>query len=233
MIEVFGRRKKKNAVNVVEQEHLHTGGDIEVEFQKKEVPKYVEAWGAMASAAQFRGWVAIISLVLVLLSSSITAWVMLHNKPVYLVVQDGKPLYATPASSRALDYQMFVKDFLSLFLNYGPGNVQTNFSEAFKLATPEFVKAWRLKMGREFVETVRRNNVVQSTTINGVELIKASNSGFSVRVYATGYRASSLVKDPEEERKVFVVEVVKGKITRDNPWGLYVFGLQEERTTKE
>jgi hypothetical protein len=231
MAQVFGRKKKK-------AEKAITNGSlgqepVEIEFQKKEVPKYVEAWGAMASAAQFRGWVAIISLVLVVLSTSIAGWAIIHNKPVYLVVQDGKPFYAVPASSRALDYQTFVKDFLSLFLNYGPGNVQSNLSEAFKLATPEFVNAWKMKLGREFVETIRRNNVVQSTTINGIELIKASSSGFRARVYTTGYKASELVKEPQEERKVFVIEVVKGKVTQENPWGMYVFGLREEQTVKE
>lgn len=227
----FGRKEKvqpQHSLDPGRQEDVTERAEIE--FQKKEVPKYVEAWGAMAAAAQFRGWVAIIALCLCLSMAGITGWAVLNNKPVYLVVQDGKPVYAVSVAKDKLDYKIYVKDFLTLFLNYGPGNVQANLSSAFKYVTPEFMKAWNLRMGRDFVEMVRRNNVVQSTTVNGVELVRATSSGFIARAYTTGYRASALIQTPEEERKTFVMEVVRGKITDKNPWGLYVFSLQEEKS---
>lgn len=197
----------------------------------RKMPKYIEAWGWAASAAKFRGLLVLL-LSFILCCGSVTLLMtnsMLARKN-YIVVgisSDGKPsvLEQTPGFEPGPD--IFIRDFASRFFNYSNLTVDENIAASMKMSTSGFKESWNYRFGDMFFTEVRRNKIVQVTSVTKLEINTMEARQFTAHVWTVRYRSSTLTPTPTEDKVKYEIDVFKGAPTAENPWGFFVSAVRE------
>jgi len=190
---------------------------------KEPVPKYVEAWGWAASAARFRGLICMV-LSFALVISLIVSGALYFTRDVVIVgvAPTGERMLLEPVS-QGVNLEVFVRHFLGFYANYSPTTINDNIGNAMKLATKPFRDSFNYVLGTSFIQSVIQDKIVQSVAVSRVEISSLREGGFKAMAYATRYRS---VND-ETKQVVYEIDIVKGPISKDNPYGYYVNSLKE------
>lgn len=207
---MFGRRKK---------------GPAEAQEQ---VPRYLEAWGWAASAARFRGVMAILSSVTCLLAVAALLYVVRTSQTIVVGMDgEGRPVQLERTAAN-LNLEVYCRDFVGLMFSYSPKTVEMNSIQAMVFATPPLRAAFAEKFGRDFLKSVKDNQVTQVINVRQVVLDKLQpDGGFSARIAAQKLRSDKVLNSTTDSQVLIEISVVRGAVTKENPWGLYVNSLNE------
>lgn len=197
----------------------------------RRMPKYVEAWGWAASSAKFRGLlVLILSFMLCCSSVAILMMNSMLAKKNYIVVgmyPDGKPVILEQLANYNPGPELFAREFVSKFLNYSNLTIEKNMSDSMGMSTDGFKESWEHRFGKSFVSSVRRDRIVQVTTVNDVEIKNLQARQFTATLWTVRYRNSDLTQETKEEKIKYEIDIYKGTPTVNNPWGFFVSALRE------
>lgn len=140
----------------------------------------------------------------------------------------GVPSLLVPTVAR-IDPEMFSERFLSYYANYSPTTIQINRAAALKMVTQTLGAAINEKLGKSFVDTVKRDKVAQTISIRDTKVEKMNENGFVAIIEATRYRTLNNVTTDIPVQ--YQLDIIRGPLTKDNPWGFYVSSVKE--TEKE
>lgn len=191
----------------------------------QQIPKYVEAWGAFAAMARFRGVVLLICSVTLLLSAGLNVMLLLSQNTIVVgITETGKPEILLPSQAK-IDLQVFAKEFGMNYLSYSPTTIDQNIKSAMLLASPGFIEAFNATLGKKFIDSVKTEQITQLISFSEVSISNLSDRGFKATLKGMRYR--SILQSTNEERVTFEMEVLRGPVTVQNPWGYYVQALRE------
>lgn len=197
----------------------------------RSIPKYIEAWGWAASSARFRGVLVLIlsfllcCMVVVLLMTN--SMLSRKNYIVVALTSDGQPSVLARAGSFNPGPELFIQHFAGKFLSYSGQTVDANMSESMRMATDGFRASWDHRYGREFIGSVKRNRIVQVTSISNIEIKNLEARQFTAEVWSLRYRNSETSNETKEEKLKYEIDVFRGDPTESNPWGMYVNAIRE------
>ena len=189
--------------------------------------RVAESWGWAASAARFRG-VLVLLLGLTLAGSVVTNMMVLSRSQVFLAVtKEGRPEMLEEAN-RGVDYQVFCRDFINGFFSYTPSTIEEGLNRALRMSTQSFSDAFKEKLGLQYIQSVKTNNVTQIQSVSRVEISSMDSTGFVAVATTTRLRSDGTTRRTTEDNMRIRLEVVKGPVTKNNPWGYYVNSVAEE-----
>lgn len=209
--DMFGEKEKSRQQTSQDSLPYPTGGD---------------AWGWAATAARFRG-IVVLGLLVVVVALSLSNVLLLQRSTVIVGIdRDGRPQILEPVAEKS-DLKTFCRDFISFMFSYSPKTIEKNVGVVLNYMTPEMKKAFSVTMGEDFVREVITNGIIQSCAVNSINVTKATEKGYEVEVYVSRIR-SHLSGDVAEAQVIITMDIERGPIDRQNPWGLYVSSLVEE-----
>lgn len=195
---------------------------------EKSEERYTSEWGWAAAAARFRG-VLCVFLAISLFFSSVgtfflyTVWK--NNRVVYVSVKNGEPETLERVGQSAIDMKLFCQNFLNLMFNYTPATVDKNMVEALNLGSGSFRQAYRVKVGDDFVSKAQKSDAINTLVLYDVNIKEVRPEGFSASV--NGVRYITTNNKTYEYPKTFSMDVLRGPATNENPWGYFVFSIEE------
>ena len=219
-------KKTQNPVKNINQSTQQPAPQMQQKEQKQEKrnPNYVEAWGWAVAAARFRG------ILLLCLSFCFTLSCLLNmlfyfrivNNTLYLKLDDeNRPIMMQPTQGQ-IDYKTYCRDVAMLIYNVTPSIIQDNFTMVKKYFTPTMGKAFDITYGPDYIKSIRDNQVIQSFVVQEILIEDLKEKQFNAKVRGTTIRSDKTLDKTNEYKTTIEFVVLIGKVTVDNPWGLYI-----------
>lgn len=181
-----------------------------------------------ASAASFRGLLAVLSIIAnLILALSFAIYVMTHTNVVYLTLDsDGRPSFANVQVSALPNHEVMVRDFVTKAFTGDASAMRTNIAEAKKLMTQNAAELFENKYWKSLVDAMTQDGVVQNLIVKTIETVDMSSDFYTIKVVAR--RMMSSQTQPYRQRDVTIdIKIQKtGKYTEANPWGMSIVGVQ-------
>lgn len=230
---LFGKKKKAapaiQTEKIQEQETRQQPRKEDVSVRKKESSaRYIEAWGAYAAAARFRGIMAVIFAVIALFAVTGTMLMAGSFQPIVVSVNsEGRPEVLTITELK-VSREVFVKEFLDSLYSYMPFNVDEKNEKALAMMTSQLKKAWINRMGPEWIRLVKANDVLQVMSIRKVEITGQEKDSFTAVAQVVNVRTEQRTSLTETKEGTVTLTVNVGQLSYGNPFGLYVDALKDE-----
>ena len=224
----FNKKKRGQEQQQSEQQPVQKKQEKQVVRSAPEAPRYIEAWGAYAASARFRGWMAFICALCALFAVTSTMLMAGNFKPVVVAVNtEGKPEVLNITELK-VSREVFVKEFLDSLYSYMPMNVDEKAQKALDMMTAELKKAWSVRMGTEWTRLVKANDVLQVMSIRKVEVTDQEKDSFTAVAQVVNVRTEQRTNITETKEGTVTLTVKVGAISFRNPFGLYVDILKDE-----
>jgi hypothetical protein len=229
----FGKKKKNETVQAQPAQPVQKKQPVQTPTKSEiaavqEAPRYIEAWGAYAASARFRGWMAFICALCALFAVTSTMLMAGNFKPVVVAVNtEGKPEVLNITELK-VSREVFVKEFLDSLYSYMPMNVDEKAQKALDMMTAELRKAWSTRMGTEWTRLVKANDVLQVMSIRKVEVTDQEKNSFTAVAQVVNVRTEQRTNLTETKEGTVTLTVKVGAISFRNPFGLYVDILKDE-----
>jgi type IV secretory pathway component VirB8 len=192
--------------------------------------KYVEAWGAFAAMARFRGILLFCLAISQIILAAAFLFLLATQKLVVVGIdQDGRPSLLKRVS-HATNVELFIRDFAANMFSYSPETIDENIKTIHRLSTENFREAFESKLGKRFANAVKKDGIVQVLSIRDIRIQSLENidaGGFTAEVFATRYRSSNVSGETLTHNVRITIHVQRGAITQTNAWGYYVDSTDE------
>lgn len=148
-------------------------------------------------------------------------------KPVYIISANQQTGVVIPNRYSKVVLRDFIRHYLVLTNTFTPDTVKSNFQEASSYVVPKLYATTKYDFANIINSSIQQN-VSSAIFINdkNITIKKKDKNFWAVTLSATinKYFGSNLIKKHVE----FSVIIKKGSPTDENPYGLYIYSLEEK-----
>lgn len=185
--------------------------------------------GQMVASSRFKTWCCFFLFFIIMFQCFFIGSLLGQRKIVVGITSSGVPELLQPATAE-MSLDIFVRDFISRFFTFSPSSVRENMLYASTRITPTLAKVYERSMGPAYFQSVAQLGVVQITTIRSVSISDLSDRGFTALVTVGRLKSDNVERQTVEQTVYITLKVVKGAVTRENPWGYYIDEIKESFT---
>ncbi len=189
--------------------------------------KYWEFWIDEREKSIRMSYIVIVLVGVILILSFSLYKIYTSPKPVYVISANQQTGIVIPNRYTKVVLEDFVRHYLTLTNTYTPDTIKSNFQEASFYIVPKLYATTKYDFANTISSSIQQN-VSSAIYINNkdIKIAKKENDFWSITLTATlsSYFGSNLIKKHVQ----FNIIVKKGSPTNKNPYGLYIYSLEEK-----